>query len=299
MLKNNAVTIVFIGCVESSFAYLETLIQENVHIIGAISKPSSNFNSDFKSLEPLCNTHDIPLHLTMNINNEHTINWVKELNPDVIFCFGWSQLIKKELLHIPNFGIVGYHPADLPNNKGRHPLIWALVLGLKETGSTFFMMDELADNGGIISQSPININYEDNAQTVYQKMIKTGQSQIKAIIQSINNKTFPKIIKKNSQGNHWRKRNKDDGQIDFRMTSNAIYNLVRALYHPYPGSHVLYNNQEIKIWKVKEVNEYQPNIECGKILDVSKKEILVSCYQSAILIVDHEFKTLPKIGEYL
>ena len=49
-------------------------------------------------------------------------------------------------------GILGYHPSLLPFNRGRHPIIWALALGLKETGSTFFFMDENADTGDIVSQ---------------------------------------------------------------------------------------------------------------------------------------------------
>lgn len=41
-------------------------------------------------------------------------------------------------------GVLGYHPAKLPQNRGRHPLIWALALGLKKSASTFFLwMKEL------------------------------------------------------------------------------------------------------------------------------------------------------------
>lgn len=35
-------------------------------------------------------------------------------------------------------GIIGYHPTKLPNNRGRHPLIWTLLLGLKELGEHSF-----------------------------------------------------------------------------------------------------------------------------------------------------------------
>jgi len=41
-------------------------------------------------------------------------------------------------LGIAPLGVVGFHPAALPANRGRHPLIWALFLGLKKTASTFF-----------------------------------------------------------------------------------------------------------------------------------------------------------------
>lgn len=47
--------------------------------------------------------------------------------------------------------LIGFHPANLPQNRGRHPIIWALFLSLQETASTFFMMDEDTDSGDIIS----------------------------------------------------------------------------------------------------------------------------------------------------
>ena len=89
------------------------------------------------------------------------------LAPDVIFCFGWSRLIKKTLLNIAPLGVIGFHPALLPANRGRHPLIWSLILGLKESGSTFFFMDEGADSGDILSQLNVSISEMDDAGTLY------------------------------------------------------------------------------------------------------------------------------------
>ena len=45
-------------------------------------------------------------------------------------------------------------PVGAAANRGRHPLIWALALGLTETGSTYFLMDARADAGPILSQRP-------------------------------------------------------------------------------------------------------------------------------------------------
>ena len=83
--------------------------------------------------------------------------WIQDLNPDLIFCLGWSSLLKRSTLDIPKFGVIGYHPSLLPKNKGRHPIIWALALGLKETGSTFFLMNEGVDTGKIINQKRLKL----------------------------------------------------------------------------------------------------------------------------------------------
>jgi len=292
--------IIFIGTVTLSLKILEKLTQLNADIIGVITKENSSFNSDFADLTPHCKQHDIDIKYTTNINSTDDIQWIKDKNPDIIFCFGWSSLIKKPLLDIAPLGVIGYHPAKLPHNRGRHPLIWALALGLKESASTFFFMDEGADSGDILSQKDFTISKEDNAQTLYNKITQISLEQIEEFLPLLKNKTYFRISQEDNQANYWRKRGRDDGIIDFRMSHNAIFNLVRALSHPYVGASLFYQEKEIKIWSVKtEQTSLYANIESGKIIDIKNNVIYVKCYDGIVTILEHEFKELPKIGEYV
>ena len=218
----------------------------------------------------------------------------------MIYCFGWSYLLKEPILKLPKLGVIGYHPAALPQNKGRHPIIWALALGLPETASTFFFMNDGVDSGDILSQVDIDITYEDDARTLYDKITRTALIQIEDFLPSLDNKTFTRAPQCNIETNYWRKRTEKDGKIDFRMNSRAIYNLVKALTKPYVGAHVVYENKNIKVWKVKEQTEINlPNIECGKVLDTTNNQILVKCFNNAVLLEEHDFSSLPDIGEHL
>jgi len=291
--------IVFIGTVEFSLKALEKLINLNANIVGVCTKRNSKLNSDYADLTGICKKNNIPFRYVEDINSKENIEWIKHLNPDIIFCFGWSSLIKKELLNLPPMGVIGYHPTKLPQNRGRHPLIWSLVLGLEKSASTFFFMDEGADSGDILSQEEFKIEYTDDARSLYNKVIKIALKQIGDFLPKLMNNTYIKIKQDNSKANYWRKRTKKDGEIDFRMNSKAIYNLVRALAKPYIGAHLIYKEKEIKIWRVEEVKCNLKNIEPGKILEVKNNKILVKCYDNAVRILEHEFDELPKVGEYL
>lgn len=83
------------------------------------------------------------------------------------------------------------------------------------------------------------------------------------------------------------------------MSSFAIYNLTRALSKPYVGAHIVYKEEEIKIWKVEELKFEANNIEPGKVIDVKDQIITVKCYDGAIRILEHEFDKLPLEGEYI
>lgn len=291
--------IVFIGCVEMSCKVLQKIIEIGGNVVGVCTKESSKFNNDFVDLAALSKGNNISFQYADDINSQSNVNWIKKLHPDIIFCIGWSSLIKTELLLIPTIGVIGYHPSKLPLNRGRHPLIWPFVLNMTKSASTFFFMDEGADKGDILSQKDFEILYEDDARSLYNKVASIALRQVEELYLQLLNHSYVRIPQDHSNASVWRKRSFHDGAIDFRMTSKAIYNLVRGLSDPYAGAHINYKGKEIKIWKVKEVKCRQNNIVPGTILDTSENSFTVKVMDQAIKLVRHDFEFIPKKGEYL
>lgn len=293
--------ILFIGCVKSSYCFLSTLISEGAQIVGVITKKEAGINSDFEDLTPLCAQQNIDIIYVDNINNIDAINFIKKVSPDIGYCMGWSQLIKENVINLFPRGVIGYHPAALPHNKGRHPIIWALVLGLNTTASSFFRIEKTADTGDILSQVNVDIDYNDDAMTLMDKMLKVGKKQLVNLTRQLENGCVNGISQKEMQGNTWRKRGQQDGKIDWRMSSNSIYNLVRGLTRPYVGAHFIYKDKEIKVWKVRECldekNEYT-NIEPGKIIDIDDISFTVKAGDNLVKVIECDEIEL-QIGEYL
>lgn len=291
--------ILFIGNVEFSARLLKKLISLNAGIAGVITKEKSRFNADHCDLSMLAKKENIPFLCVDNINTDEVVSWIKKISPDVGYCFGFSQLLDNRFLSIFPEGVIGYHPAALPQNKGRHPIVWALALGLDKTASTFFCMTEKADAGDIISQEWVDIRYEDDAQILYDKLSDLAVQQIEKIHHAGVVKAVKKAVQDPAISNNWRKRSQKDGEIDFRMSSKAIYNLVRSLTHPYIGAHVIFKGREVKVWKVREEQCLLPNIESGKVLAVEEGQVLVKCYDGAVRLIEHEFVEQLLIGEYV
>ncbi len=292
--------IVYIGCVESSYCGLKALLEQKKDVVGVITMESSGFNADFVDLSPLAREYQVPCRYAKNINDCENQEFIRECLPDVIYCFGWSQLIHKEILDIPPLGVIGLHPAELPYNRGRHPLIWALALGLERTASTFFRMDAGADTGDIISQREITIEYTDYARDLYDKVLETAREQILEFTNELERGSCVPRKQDTLAGNSWRKRGEADGTIDWRMSSRAIYNLVRALSHPYVGAQFLYQNKKIKVWKAEElVDDHYRNIEPGKIIKFhSHNDFYVKAYDNVIHVLECD-NFSAKEGEYL
>lgn len=292
--------ILFIGTVQFSYDALQNILGQAANVVAVITQDKAGINADFADIEPICIKNKISCMKTDNINSSEVLSWVKNFAPDIAFCFGWSQLIKKELMSMMPMGIVGFHPAMLPANRGRHPLIWALVLyEMDSTGSTFFFMDEGADTGDILSQEKVPIFYEDKAIDLYNRVTEKALKQIQMFLPKLQKGTYKRIVQDNSHTNTWRKRTRKDGLIDFRMPSRAIYNLVRALSYPYVGAHVEYKEQEIKIWDAREIIDKNNNLEPGKVTDIKDNGIVIKCFDNSIWVDSSQFESLPLIGEYI
>ncbi len=283
--------IVFIGCVSFSEKALLKLLELHANVVGIVTKEKSTYNSDFSDLSEIAQKNNIPFKYVNNVNHPNNIKWISEKNPDIIFCFGWSSLIKSDLLKLTKLGVVGFHPAMLPMNRGRHPLIWAKVLGLQKTGSSYFFMNEGADTGDILDQEEFDITFEEDINDIYKKMTDVALKQIETFLPKLTSNTYCRK-KQMIEGNTWRKRSKSDGLVDFRMKSESIVNLIRGLTKPFPGAHCLIDGVEYKIWKCELGTNNNKNLEPGKILLIKDDYIEVKTGDGSILLIEHELPSL-------
>ncbi|MEA3643246.1 MAG: formyltransferase family protein [Lamprobacter sp.] len=291
--------ILFIGAVAFSARALHELLAMQAEVVGVCTLRQAAFNADHADLTPIAEQACIPVCHAPDLHNPEVISWIHERKPDIIFCFGWSRLIRPSLLTLPRLGVIGFHPAALPANRGRHPLIWALVLGLTETASTFFFMDEGADSGDILSQVSVPIVPEDDAGRLYERITEVALEQIRDFVPRLANSSFRRQPQDGRFANVWRKRGAADGQIDWRMAAESIHNLVRGLTRPYVGAHFDHSGEEIKVWRTEVEPNVAMNLEPGKILAVDERGILIKAGIGGIRLLETAPKVALHVGSYL
>jgi methionyl-tRNA formyltransferase len=274
----------------------------DAEVVGVVTRADAPANADFRSLEQLAREAGIPCHCVPGNDQRSMADWIRPLRPDVVYCFGWSRLLKPEILRLPPLGVIGYHPAALPRNRGRHPIIWTLALGLPETASTFFFMDEGADSGDILDQRAVAVGADDDAAALYGKLTATALDQIERFTPRLASGSCGRIPQDHARASHWRKRTRLDGQIDWRMSARAIHNLVRALNRPYPGAHCVHGTAEVKIWKTEVLSlpaAAIADLEPGKVLEAGAGGVAVKCGEGVVRLLEHGFPVLPGKGAYL
>ncbi len=207
------------------------------------------------------------------------VDLLKKLNPDLIITCAFGQILSQEILDIPKFGVYNIHASLLPKYRGASPIQYALLNGEKETGVTIMKTDIGLDTGDIISQEKIQIENNDNAGTLFEKLSILGANLIiKVLDDLINNKiTFIKQDEKTASLSKIIK--KEDGLLDFNQDNVKIVNKIRA-FNPSPIAHTLLNGEILKIYSA------EPSCikgEVGKFLG-NEKEFIIGTLNGSIKI---------------
>ena len=185
--------ILFIGSVLFSKEILKHMLKKGFNVKAIITKKRKKVISDYYDLKKIKIKNKIIINYFNNINDEKTFQLIKRIKPDFIFCIGWSQILKPRIINLANNCVIGYHPTDLPNNRGKHPIIWSLVNGLKHTASSFFIIDKGVDTGKIISKVKVKIKETDYAEDLYNKLIKIAKKQVSNIFIDLKKVKYKKI----------------------------------------------------------------------------------------------------------
>lgn len=291
-MTSKKLNICLIGCVKSSDIAFNTLLENTkINFNLLICSKKSTFNSDFVELGEKAKKKKIEFIYEENIKDFNAQKIILDNHKiDLVFVIGWSKIIKEPILSSYKNKIIGFHPAELPKNRGRHPIIWALVLGLKKTASTFFFLTKEPDAGDILNQKIIKISNKDYAKDLYDKVLKAIPEQINEIIDDFLHDSLNPVRQLKKDSNVWRKRGEIDGKIDWRMSSKNIYNLIRALADPYPGAYFIYNKKKFLVSSSKIVNLKIDNQEPGRIIRNNSKELIVKTGDKAISFSKNQFK---------
>jgi methionyl-tRNA formyltransferase len=116
-----------------------------------------------------------------DFNNIKCNQLLIKIKPDLIIL-GATDVIHRNIIKIPKFGIINSHPGLLPKYRGVDVIPWA-IMNEDEVGVTVHFIDEGIDTGDIIYRKKIPINKKDTLESLKEKADKlNGQLLVKVIL---------------------------------------------------------------------------------------------------------------------
>lgn len=228
----------------------------------------------FESVSDAARAHGLPVYAPASPNTPEFAALIGSLRPDLFLSVWYRRLLSPELLAIPPLGGVNLHGSLLPRYRGRAPLNWVLVNGEAQTGVTLHYMVAAADAGDIIAQEAVEIDPEDTALTLYDKLVKTGLELLDRWYPSIRAGTAPRRPQDPALATAFGRRRPADGRMSWRRSARELYNLIRAVTHPFPGAFAAFGGRRLFVWGARVEPEAHHG-EPGEVLAVRRSAGIV------------------------
>ncbi|PTV93029.1 methionyl-tRNA formyltransferase [Halanaerobium saccharolyticum] len=288
--------ILFFGGHKLGGITLKYLINQNKEIIAAVMSDTNK--KWYQGLEKVADEYNIDLFKVENINSDEFVSKVRnDLKPDLIISVNFDQIFKKKMLNIPDKGCINIHASLLPKYRGRAPLNWAIIKGEEKTGVTVHFINEGIDTGEIILQEEIEITKDDYISDVLEMVKEKYPLMINKAINLIEKGNYETVKQNKEEGSYYGKRNPEDGLINWENSAEKIFNLIRAVSHPYPGAFTYLDESKILIWKAQVIKAENKSHKTGKVIEFRDNSFLVQCGSNQLLITDFKSETKLKTGD--
>lgn len=291
--------IVFIGGVNSSAVALRKLIEHGLSIsaVYGFEPKYTELVSGYHNLSEICIQNKVNYKPFKKIN-EH-ISEINNLEFDVLFVVGLSQLISRKIIDSAKVGAIGFHPTQLPKGRGRAPIAW-LVDEVQDGAATFFVLEDKADAGAIFEQEEFEVIESDTAKTVENKMLNAMDSALDRLLPKIKRGEWRPMPQDEALSTEYGIRKPDDGLIDWSQSDYKIDRLIKAAADPHPGAFTFHIEKKIRILSSRIENTMKITGATGRILKVQDKELLVQCGSGLIwLTPEQQYMSELKVGQLL
>ena len=180
---------------------------------------------------------------TDNVNTPEMIKKLASLEPDLIVVIAFGQKISNDLIAIPPKGAINVHASLLPKYRGAAPINFPIINGDIQTGVTIITLAEKMDAGQILAQTKTDIDSDENAGQLHDRLAKIAAPVLLETIDKIAAGTAEYIEQDHSKATLAPKLKKSDGILDFTEPALAIERKIRGLW-PWPKATAAYTSKK-------------------------------------------------------
>lgn len=270
----NPLRVIFMGTPEFAVPSLEILVRNGINVVAAITAPDKPQGRGqkvvYSAVKESALRNTIPVLQPGNLKSPEFLEELNNYKADlqVVVAF---RMLPEVVWSMPSLGTFNLHASLLPQYRGAAPINWAIINGEKETGVTTFFLRHEIDTGNIIFQEREPIHYDDNAGSLYERLMLRGANLVWKTVESIRAGTVEaKAQPEQGDIRHAPKIFKETCEINWDQPSEAVRNFVRGL-SPYPTAWTILGGRNFKIHKVSPVSFNGVSEKAGGFATDNKK----------------------------
>jgi methionyl-tRNA formyltransferase len=234
------------------YVCLEELLRSGDEVVAVIThRDDPGEEIWFRSVRQLAEAHGLPVFWPETVNTREWVERLRTWHPDFLFSFYYRKILGRDILAVPRRGALNLHGSLLPRYRGRCPVNWVLIHDERETGVTLHYMEEKPDRGDIVAQRAVPITDADTALTLFDKLAQAAAALLRTTYPLLREGRAPRVAQDQRSASYFGGRRPEDGRLDWKQNARVLFNLVRAVTHPYPGAFVTWHGRRLFVWDAR------------------------------------------------
>lgn len=280
--------LIFLGTPDFAVDALQSIIASKHEVAAVVTQPDKPGNRNKLSVPPVKEAalkHGIKV-LQYDKISKQGVEDIIALAPDIMVTAAYGQILSREILAIPRYGVINIHASLLPKYRGSSPIQWAIVNGEEYSGVTIMQTEYEVDSGAIIDSERVAIGEEMTAGDLFIKLSEVGAKLIVKVLDDIENGSASYIAQNDAEATYCKMLTKADGKVDFNKSYRAISCWVRGMT-PWPSAHCIIGGIKFKIHKIARY-ACASDVESVAIGSVAvadvKKGLIIRCADAFVKI---------------
>jgi methionyl-tRNA formyltransferase len=242
---------------------IPTLIKlaENHKVVGVVSQPDRPTGRGRKLISPpIIKTAEelgLVVFQTDDVNTPSSLEVIQGWRVDLICVAAFGQILKTELLYLPESGCLNVHASLLPRWRGASPINAAILAGDSHSGVTIMKMGPGLDDGPVLTQESTPIGSEETAGELSDRLAELGSELLLKTIPLYMRGELDPQPQDPDLATYTRMLRKESGKLDFNQSADDLSRKVRA-YSPWPGTFTTWENKRLLIHKASNIPVTSP-----------------------------------------
>ncbi|MBC8172349.1 MAG: methionyl-tRNA formyltransferase [Chitinophagales bacterium] len=242
---------------------LDILVKNNYNVVAVITAPDRPAGRGLRlqasPVKEYALRRDIPVLQPEKLKDPGFIEKLKSFHADLQIVVAF-RMLPEIVWKMPPRGTINLHASLLPDYRGAAPINRVIINGEKETGVTTFFLRHDIDTGNIIFQEKIEIDENDTAGTLHDKLMLAGAELILKTVHAVEQNNYREIPQTGNSDKIAPRIFREHCAINWDLEISHIRNFVRGL-SPSPTAYTLVGEKTIKIFSVhieKHVHDEKP-----------------------------------------
>lgn len=277
------IRVVFMGSPDFALPSLRALTQK-YEVVGVVTQPDRAAGRGRELKAPPVKTCafelGIPVIQPSKLREPEAMRQLRAWGPDLIVVAAFGEILKKDVLDLPQYGCVNVHASLLPRWRGAAPIQAAILAGDEETGVTLMKMDEGLDTGPMLARKTVRIRRDDTSGSLQRVLSTLGADLLIATLPDYLAGRIVPQPQPEEGATYAPMLEKKDGLLDFTHPARELERRVRAM-NPWPGAWFEWNGGSLKVLRA--------SVDEGKGLEVGSRFIVegrpaVTCADGALIL---------------